>query len=258
MTPRGLPDNDRLIDLLIERATQGLPESDTAELNRLLAQYPDFDPDTLDYAVAAIDTALSEPIADELPAALLARVRADANRHEFSAQRPVPPAGPMQRFAVLGWLAAAASLFIAAAVWLNARPVSPTPPPPAERREQLLAKAPDVVKVAWQSNDPRFSGVTGDAVWSTGRQEGYMRLKGMPANTPTAQQYQLWIVDPARDKNPVDGGVFDVPAGATEVVIPMNAKLAVGKPAAFAITLEKPGGVVVSAGPLLVVAPVKS
>lgn len=254
MTPRNLPDNDRLIDLLIERATQGLSDGDAAELARLLAQYPDFDPDTLDHAVATIDCALSEPIPGELPAALLARIRADANRATAVAQPPA--AAP--RFAALGWLAAAASLFIAAALWLNARPIQPTPPPPAERRETLLAKAPDLVKVAWQSQDPRFAGVTGDAVWSTGRQEGYMRLKGMPANTPTAQQYQLWIVDPARDKNPVDGGVFDVPAGAAEVIIPMNAKLAVGKPAAFAITLEKPGGVVVSAGPLLVVAPVKS
>ncbi len=253
MMPRNLPDNDRLIDLLIERATQGLSDSDAAELARLLAQYPDFDPDTLDYAVAAIDSALAEPIPGELHAALMARIRADANR----TNRVTQPAAPA-RFAALGWLAAAASLFIAAAVWLNSRAIPPTPPPPAERRETLLAQAPDLVKVTWQSQDPRYAAVSGDVVWSTGRQEGYMRLKGMPANAPTAQQYQLWIVDPARDKNPIDGGVFDVPAGVAEVVIPMNAKLAVGKPAAFAITLEKPGGVVVSAGPLLVVAPVKS
>ena len=68
------------------------------------------------------------------------------------------------------------------------------------------------------------------------------------------QQYQLWIVDPERAAQPVDGGVFDVQAGTREVIIPINAKLAVNNPAAFAITLEKPGGVVVSAGPLLVVA----
>lgn len=50
-----------------------------------------------------------------------------------------------------------------------------------------------------------------------------------------------------RDKRyPVDGGVFDVPANAGEVVIPIRASLMVRKPAAFAVTVEKPGGVVVS------------
>ncbi len=81
-----------------------------------------------------------------------------------------------------------------------------------------------------------------------------MLLTGMPANDPAASQYQLWLVDPERDNNPVDGGVFDVPAGASSVVIPIDAKLAVSNPRIFAITREQPGGVVVSKGPLLVVA----
>ena len=66
----------------------------------------------------------------------------------------------------------------------------------------------------------------------------------MPANDPATSQYQLWIVDPARDELPVDGGVFDIPASADPVVIPIDAKLPVKAPAAFVITREKPGGVV--------------
>jgi len=88
------------------------------------------------------------------------------------------------------------------------------------------------------------------------QQAGYMRLSGLVANEPGTAQYQLWIVDPDRDARPVDGGVFDVPADDEEVIIPIDSKLRINGPAAFAITLEKPGGVVVSAGPLLVVAPV--
>ena len=60
---------------------------------------------------------------------------------------------------------------------------------------------------------------------------------------------------PDRDARPVDGGVFDVPAGAAEVIVTIDAKLAIARPTAFAVTLEKPGGVVVSDGPLLIVAP---
>jgi len=123
------------------------------------------------------------------------------------------------------------------------------------QRASLISEAGDAIVTAWTApDDPRFSGVSGDVVWSDERQAGFMRLSGMPANNPANEQYQLWIVDPERAAQPVDGGVFDVQAGNREVIIPINAKLAVNNPAAFAITLEKPGGVVVSAGPLLVVA----
>jgi hypothetical protein len=37
-----------------------------------------------------------------------------------------------------------------------------------------------------------------------------------------------------------------VPANSSDVVIPIRAALIVRKPAAFAVTLEKPGGVVVT------------
>ena len=73
-----------------------------------------------------------------------------------------------------------------------------------------------------------------------------MTLTDLPANNPTKNQYQLWIVDPARDEKPVDGGVFDIPAGEKTAVIPIRNPLAVSDPQLFVITLEQPGGVVVS------------
>jgi anti-sigma-K factor RskA len=130
---------------------------------------------------------------------------------------------------------------------------------PAGDREQLLASAPDLVTAPWSVSDqPGYENVRGDVVWSDSAQNGYMRLAGLPANNPAEQQYQLWIVDPERSAEPVDGGVFDIPAGTGEFIVPIQAKLGVNKPVAFAITLEKRGGVVVSAGPLLVVAPAGS
>ena len=91
-------------------------------------------------------------------------------------------------------------------------------------------------------------------VWSESKQQGYLRLANMPVNDPARVQYQLWIVDPERDgKHPVDGGVFNV-SSTGEIIIPIQAKLPIRSPKAFAITAEQPGGVVVSAGPLLVVA----
>lgn len=88
--------------------------------------------------------------------------------------------------------------------------------------------------------------MTGNVVWSDELQEGYMTLTNLPANDPASKQYQLWIVDPDRDEKPVDGGVFDIPAHVTTAVIPIRNPLAVTDPKAFVITLEQPGGVVVS------------
>jgi len=121
-------------------------------------------------------------------------------------------------------------------------------------RASLVNEAPDVLTLPWAPPTAAgYEGVTGDVVWSQARQQGYLRLANMPVNDPARRQYQLWIVDPDRDKNPVDGGVFNVSATG-EVIIPIQAKLQIQSPKAFAITAEQPGGVVVSAGPLVVVA----
>lgn len=75
-----------------------------------------------------------------------------------------------------------------------------------------------------------------------------MIFRDLPHNDPRVNQYQLWIFDATRaewEAKPVDGGVFDVVEGR-EVVVPIDAKLDVREPKLFAVTLEAPGGVVVS------------
>lgn len=118
---------------------------------------------------------------------------------------------------------------------------------PATRMSQLLLSAPDVVDVAWA---PLGGGapMKGGVIWSDAENEGYMKFRGLPVNDPASSQYQLWIfrgTDPSAEPHPVDGGVFDITESG-EVVIPISAKLAVGEAGIFAVTVEKPGGVVVS------------
>lgn len=133
-------------------------------------------------------------------------------------------------------------------------PVASASSTPAALRAALLASAGDAVTLPWQPpTQAGYAGVTGDVVWSQRRQAGYLRLVGLPVNDRMKAQYQLWIVDPERDTHPVDGGVFDVTATG-EIIVPIQAKLPVIAPTAFAITLEQPGGVVVSTRPLLVIA----
>jgi anti-sigma-K factor RskA len=125
----------------------------------------------------------------------------------------------------------------------------------AERRTALLANARALLKLDWTATkDPAALAAQGDVVWDNVTQTGYMRFAGLAPNDPAKQQYQLWIFDAERgDKYPVDGGVFDVPAGQTEVLVPISAKLKVIKPAMFAVTVERPGGVVVSGRERIVV-----
>ena len=73
-----------------------------------------------------------------------------------------------------------------------------------------------------------------------------MFLTDLPVNDHESKQYQLWIVDPTRDEKPVDGGVFDIASAEGTTVIPIRNPLLIRDPKAFVITLEQPGGVVVS------------
>ncbi len=74
-----------------------------------------------------------------------------------------------------------------------------------------------------------------------------MAIRGLAEVEPTRGVYQLWIFDDARDARfPVDGGMFSVRDARATTIVPIRASLPVRRPTLFAITLEPPGGVVVS------------
>jgi anti-sigma-K factor RskA len=110
----------------------------------------------------------------------------------------------------------------------------------------MLSNTQDIARgVLGPGNMPDVKPV-GDIVWSDKEQKGYIRLSGLPKNDPTKETYQIWIVAENQDpKTPVDGGTFDVNSDG-EIIIPIDAKVRVQNPQAFAITIEKPGGVPVS------------
>jgi hypothetical protein len=120
-------------------------------------------------------------------------------------------------------------------------------PDAAAARGQLAAQR-FVLRRNWApAGDPVGREVQGDVVWDARTQTGYMRFTGLRRNDPATEQYQLWIFDGRRDERyPVDGGVFDVRGDGAELVVPIRARLPVGTPLAFAVTIERPGGVVVS------------
>ena len=272
--------DDALVDLLIKQVTEGLSPAEQRALEAMDAAAVSEQLAGLERAAAAVTLAGMRPT--EPPEALRALLQGQGERY-FAATRAVdfrPATGraapvaadPVRRAApqsgLWGWLAAAACLVLAAVGWLRTPPtvpppvavvqpvpVPPAPPPPppapptpAEERMAMLAD-PQALKVTLgATKDPAAAGVTGDVVWDPVSQKGFLHFAGLATNDPQVRQYQIWIFDAKRDKRyPVDAGVFDVPAGAAEVVIPLHSALPISVAKAFAVTVEKPGGVVVSA-----------
>jgi hypothetical protein len=259
---------ERLLDLLCKKAMSGLNEQESRELTELERSVESpVDLQSLELTAAAISTAglrRDEKLPDHLKAGILKQ--ADDFFTELNAAKSLPRSVVAEpepsRTSIWTWLgwgvAALASLLLIANIWItNSRGpqlvgpgTTPTPTPeqldPAQLRDRLMASAPDLVKAEWAKGNMPEVAAAGDVVWSDAMQEGYVRLSGMPKNDRATSTYQLWIYDETQDaKTPIDGGTFDVTEDG-EVVIPIDAKLRARNPSQFAITMEKPGGVVVS------------
>ncbi len=273
--------SERLIDLCADYATGLHEQNDMNELDRL---DPDMSAREAFEAVAAeLDIAFAETDPVDMPDGLEQRLLASVPAPGVPDQPELrlvndqtPPLRTSQqlqspRGAWFPWLVAAASVAVTGIVLLRPAP-EPTPDEPQvaltalEQRDALIeahANDEDLLRYAWTpTEDPAVVGqVTGELIWDEERDEGYMTIAGLEVNDPSQFQYQLWIFDATRPlgdlpqhgdafgglltQRPIDGGVFDI-TETGEVVISIDAKLLVKQGVAFAVTVEPPGGVVVS------------
>ncbi len=244
----------RAQDLLVLRATDGLEPDLHAELVELGVE----DIDSFDLAAAAIEVS-TLPLVEEMPAELadliVARGLELVSSKTFTA--PAVPAVAAQlpeRIASFAssasnelgqrrsrartwipWLVASTSLAAAASAIVYATTRSPASAgsPAADIREH-------------RGDAKRFVlAPAGDVVWSGEQQAGRLHFVALPANDPSRERYQVWIVDRDRDPRfPVDGGMFDS-SGAT-VEVPFTSRLPIGSATGFVVTLEGARGAVVS------------
>ncbi len=250
----------------------------------------DFDYDDIEQAAAMLDIAIAVSNPIEIPTDLAETMK--ARIAQYPTQNSTPPIEASAQVApsysvkftdesTLGgnsskwipWMVAAASILIATVSILVPRGIQTGIDLNAERLA-LIEETPEEMLARWDwisTDDAAVVGdVIGDVVWSDTLNKGYMRISGLAINDPSLEQYQLWIFDatnPTGDlpqfgeglltQRPIDGGVFDIDS-ADEIIIEIDAKLRVDQVAAFAITVEPPGGVVVSDRsrvPLLALAP---
>ena len=249
---------DRFVDLLIQRSTTGLSESEQQEFENLShSPKHESEVERYDLTVTALDLAFGFRDRESMPRDIQDRLLLAAGRFfgngskgastatSADAQLELAQRRAANRFSWRKAVALAVTAATAACVMLMLSGYNPFAKTPIERMQGFANLKPaDLVKVSWQPVHEPLVG--GEALWSDSRQEGYMKFTDMPINDPSVKQYQLWIFDTNKEHlTPVDGGVFDISA-AGEVVIPINAHVPVEKAVRFAVTVEKPGGVTVS------------
>lgn len=262
----GLPPEE-LFDLLSDRALFGLDDAETNRLEELLRTNTWVRGDCMDDAVAQTALAFQDAATDVEPMPSDVADRITQGVHAEMASESAPTRDIAGRISAetdskhggttswLGWVAAAAAIAVAVMAW---QPFTPT----VRNNTQLVSwvdQHPDAVRWDWSPGlgDGAVDDVSGYVTFSPESQEGYMLIKGLEPNDPRIQQYQLWIWDQEREPDPenptpladnvhpVDGGVFDV-NDQGEVVIPIKLPLRVDQPYLFAVTVERPGGVVKS------------
>ncbi len=267
-------DHEEMLQLLAERALAGLNEADTARLQELFTAAGIEDDESFDRAAAAAALAMLETKEAAPPSVYTraaqaaedfaremannAKVRGDPALRLTDAEIPQP-----RRIsgAWLGWLAAAACLALAALGWLQvfANRQQAAAVSLASLRDTVAA-APGAKKLAWAPwENPEIPGVSGNVVWNQSAQKGYMTFRGLPANDPAKEQYQLWIIDERGLAQRVSGGIFNASSESSgwkgevraqrlgdELIVEIDPGVHVGTPALFAVTIEKPGGTWVS------------
>lgn len=277
--------HERLEELLADRALFGLSPKDEAELLGLLDAARQPLDDSFEMTAAALDRALC-PATEPMPAALQAQVlaagqawaaqrRAEerADTMSFTAHARRAMHGPSERIATGdgarrlgwrawgGWLAAAACLALAIISWNRSGSIlSPGPDGPGDNGARAgvpnldalwsqlsgepTAKAAELEKKDDTVGPPPIAAAV---YWSDDRQTGVLRLKGLPPIRCPGDVYQVWITDALRDEQyPVDGGMFRVEDGQSEVLLLIKPRVRVDCAVHFTITRERAGGAVVS------------
>ena len=245
----------RFEELKINRAIFGISELELAELHRLSKQLRIDDIEDFQRVTAAIDIKFTEPLVEPMPNELRGKLQEQAANFEFPTSNASKQSSPKDEKSLryktvyIPWLAAAASFILALLAWYE--PMDSPAKSITEIRNGFLLSANDIISIDWAPTEAPSEGGTsrdefGDVVWSPSLQEGYMRFRNLPVNDPTKEQYQLWIFDKNQSEaTPIDGGVFDIDS-TDEAIIPIDCKLVAKDVYLFAITVEKPGGVVVS------------
>jgi Anti-sigma-K factor rskA len=164
--------------------------------------------------------------------ARLADAEARATRNQLEAERILAAAQSRQ------WQAADAELTRLRAELAAARSE-------ADQRIATLR----IAKLEAQTSQP--DDAQGVVVWDAATQQGVLTVAKLPG-IDADRDYQLWIMDPGYPTL-VSAGVFTVEPASGEARFLFKAAKPVSSIAAFAVSVERKGGVPMSEGPMVLV-----
>ena len=265
----------RIQELLVDRATDCLNQDERDELKTLQQRENVQEDYSYDELVVAMQESFLKKKMNHLPDHIRSSVINRANammvsdasdlgtvETVISANSREAERASFPRREVLAWLAAAASLALGAFIWMQ---------PKNEgmgggtakllKSTSLISLSDETALNDFINNSPKDSTLVLDLVsggdsnatnskatvyWSSRLQRGFMKIDKLAKNDPTVEQYQLWVID--KQRGGVEGerpnaGVFDIIKDGLNI-FEFTAGVEVFDAKAFAVTVEKPGGVV--------------
>lgn len=260
-------EHTRALDLLADRAVQGLEPNETRELGGLLRRLPWLDDTSFERSAAAIELAFDGPVDEPLPPFLRRRLEVEGSRwiteqafgeatdDAFEPVKERPP-GRRGRFLASPGLAFAASLLLSLG-WFVRYANTPIEThcilermdriAQEQSRQELMTQS-DVIRLAWSSPDDGEP--HGEVVWSSVRQEGVVTVENLPPEA-LASTLHLWIFEQDDDGRAIDGGTFSPEAGGEAVVAVALAGDSV-EPLRFVLTIDREGALPGPTDPVLV------
>lgn len=118
----------------------------------------------------------------------------------------------------------------------------------AQMREADSLMQTDFVALAPSKEGPADAKAM--VAWQSGKQSGVIHIKGLPV-AGKGKDYQLWIVD-AEHEDPIDAGMVHVEEDGT-AQIRFRPTAAAHNVKAFALSLEREGGVPKREGPIVLI-----
>ena len=252
--------NNRLEELLIDRATDVLSEVENDELQSLLEQEQLQDDFSYEELVVGMQDSYFNadvtPLPDRIRTSVINQV--ESLMHSEDAPPLAPKVSTKElssedgtrvrsRREIWAWCATAASLAVAAFLWMQpdkAQPLIAASTPAALNRFMASGNSTDKFTVNLSAGN-HASGKNGQATvhWDRKLKRGFLSLNNVSVNDPTAEQYQLWIIDETRGKEDrPSAGVFNIEKDGVSI-FEFRSDLKIDAAQGFAITVEKPGGV---------------
>ena len=253
--------NDRLMQLLIDRATVGLSASEETELQSLFADLSIDDDFSFDYVAQLLfDSEQANPLfggeseMKSLPDHIRSQVVDEAQQHIVAknvSQKSAGSSWTSGRRELMAWFAAAACLVLTAIVFFGRSNAGVEP-------DELIASATqadldlflknsgdqDVLEIKLNNgNSSLAKDASATVYWNRKLKRGFLEIDGLAENNANNEQYQLWVIDKVRGiEDRPNAGVFDI-VSTGKSLFTFRSELEVFDAQGFAVTVEKPGGV---------------